>query len=79
MEKSADGAEFWSRRDEAESGDEGEGSSAEDELLEMGQRVEGDDVVQEEVGEEIAIGLKRFGMTVCFRRMSICHLTLKDT
>ena len=52
MEKSADSAEFWSRRDEAESGDEGEGSSAQDELLEMGQRVEGDDVVQEEVGEE---------------------------
>ena len=54
VEETADYPELGEGGDQPEGGDEGEGPVLEEELLQLGQRVHGQDVVKQKVGEEVA-------------------------
>ena len=62
--------------DESQGGDQGQGPVLEDKLLQLRQRVGGQDVVQQEVREEIAVGLRK---TVSNTASLFSLDTLKDT
>ena len=59
VEESADHPQLGHGGDQPEGGDQSQRPVLENELLQLRQRVGGQDVVQEEVREEVTVGLKK--------------------